>query len=312
MALIHFHLTPLPTVHQLVPHTPYFMSSNSRKQLFQGVLYIFGAIFLFAGSDALSKYLAGFYAVVMVIWIRYVVHSGLMLSVMLPHSGFAVFKTRQPGLQLLRGLCMVGTNMLFISALRYIPLAEGTAIVYLTPLIVTALSVPLMGEHITRLQWFAVTLGFIGVLVILRPGGALFTPVSLLAVGAAFTFSLYQLITRKLNTTDSSATTNLLSGLIGSAVLGCFAPFFWQSPSGYHALLLLALGASALVSHLLLTEAYHHANPSTLAPFTYGQLIFAGLIGYFAFGNIPDLFGFIGIAIICTSGILVMWHHQSR
>ena len=107
------------------------MPSHPKTQLLQGVLYIFGAIFLFAGSDALSKYLAGFYAVVMVIWIRYVVHSGLMLTVMLPRSGFAVFKTRQPGLQLLRGLCMVGTNMLFISALRYIPLAEGTAIVYL-------------------------------------------------------------------------------------------------------------------------------------------------------------------------------------
>ncbi|SNR74302.1 EamA domain-containing membrane protein RarD [Methylobacillus rhizosphaerae] len=287
------------------------MPQHSKTQILQGVLYIFGAIFLFAGSDALSKYLAGFYAVVMVIWIRYVVHSGLMLAVMLPHSGFTVFKTRQPGLQLLRGLCMVGTNMLFISALRYIPLAEGTAIVYLTPLIVTALSGSLLGERITRLQWFAVSLGFIGVLVILRPGGALFTPVSLLAVGAACTFSLYQLITRKLNTTDSSATTNLLSGLIGSTVLGCIAPFFWQSPSAYHSMLLLALGASALASHLLLTEAYHHANPSTLAPFTYAQLIFAGLIGYITFGNIPDIFGFIGIGIICASGMLVLWHQAN-
>lgn len=271
-----------------------------------------GAIFLFAGSDALSKYLAGFYAVVMVIWVRYVIHSGLMLAVLLPRSGLSIFKTRNPGLQLLRGLCMVGTNMLFISALRYIPLAEGTAIVYLTPLIVTALSGPLLGERITSLQWAAVLLGFIGVLVILRPGGALFTPVSLLAVGAAFTFSLYQLITRKLNATDSSATTNLLSGLIGSAVLGGIAPFFWQSPSAYHSVLLLGLGISALLSHLLMTEAYHHANPSTLAPFTYGQLIFAGLIGYVVFGHMPDIYGFSGIAIICASGMLVLWHKPKQ
>lgn len=285
------------------------MSQRSATQLLQGVLYTFGAIFLFAGSDALSKYLVDFYAVVMVIWIRYVVHSGLMLTVMLPHSGLAVFKTRRPGLQLLRGLCMVGTNMLFITALHYIPLAEGTAIIYLTPLIVTAVSVPLLGERITALQWFAVLLGFVGVLIILRPGGALFTPVSLLAVGAAVTFSFYQLITRELNATDSSATTNLLSGLVGSAVLGCIAPFYWHEPSVHHAFLLLLLGASALISHLLLTEAYRYAKPSTLAPFTYGQLVFAGLIGYLGFGNVPDLFGFAGIAIICASGLLVMWRH---
>ncbi|MFJ5444922.1 DMT family transporter [Methylobacillus methanolivorans] len=282
------------------------MTQDTKAQFLQGVLYICGAIFLFAGSDALSKYLAGFYAVVMVIWVRYVIHSGLMLSVLLPRHGLSIFKTCRPGLQLLRGLCMVGTNMLFISALRYIPLAEGTAIIYLTPLIVTVLSGPLLGERVRPLQWFAVSLGFIGVLVILRPGGVLFTPVSLLAVGAAFSFSFYQLITRKLNATDSSATTNLLSGLVGSAALTFVAPFFWQTPSAFHALLLLGLGISALLSHLLMTEAYHHANPATLAPFTYGQLIFAGLIGYIMFGHIPDLYGFLGIAIICASGILTL------
>lgn len=282
------------------------MTQDTKAQLLQGVLYICGAIFLFAGSDALSKYLAGFYAVVMVIWVRYVIHSGLMLSVLLPRHGLSIFKTSRPGLQLLRGLCMVGTNMLFISALRYIPLAEGTAIIYLTPLIVTVLSGPLLGERVRPLEWVAVSLGFVGVLVILRPGGVLFTSVSMLAVGAAFSFSLYQLITRKLNATDSSATTNLLSGLVGSAVLTFFAPFFWQTPSAFHALLLLGLGISALLSHLLMTEAYHHANPATLAPFTYGQLIFAGLIGYIMFGHMPDRYGFLGITIICVSGILTL------
>lgn len=282
------------------------MTQDTKAQLLQGVLYICGAIFLFAGSDALSKYLAGFYAVVMVIWVRYVIHSGLMLSVLLPRDGLSIFKTSRPGLQLLRGLCMVGTNMLFISALRYIPLAEGTAIIYLTPLIVTVLSGPLLGEKVRPLQWVAVSLGFVGVLVILRPGGVLFTPVSLLAVGAAFSFSFYQLITRKLNATDSSATTNLLSGLVGSAALTFVAPFFWQTPSTFHALLLLGLGISALLSHLLMTEAYRHANPATLAPFTYGQLIFAGLIGYIMFGHMPDLYSFLGITIICASGILTL------
>lgn len=273
----------------------------------QGILLICGAVFLFAGSDALSKYLAGFYAVVMVIWIRYLIHTGLMMAVFMPKQGIRMVRTKRPGLQLLRGLCMVATNMLFISALRYIPLAEGTSIVYLTPLIITALSGPVLNERVTPMQWVAVLLGFVGVLIIVRPGGALFTPVALLAVASACSFSIYQLVTRKLNGIDSSTTSNFLSGAIGSLVLAFFAPFYWEPPTLWHTALLLGLGISALASHLLLTKAYEYARPSTLAPFTYGQLIFAGLIGYVIFDHVPDLYAMAGISIICISGIMVVW-----
>jgi len=257
----------------------------------RGIFLICCAVFLFAGSDALSKYLTEFYPVVMVLWVRYVVHTLLMAALLMPKSGLAALKTERPGLQILRGFCMVGTNMFFISALRFIPLAEGTSIIYISPLIITAFSWPMLGERVSRSQWIAVLIGFIGVLIVVRPGGALFTPVSLLALAAALSFSLYQLIT------------GLLSGIITTVIL----PFFWKMPTLWYGLWMIGLGISALTSHMLMTQAYHHARPSILAPFTYLQLLFAGLIGYVLFDHIPDGIAMIGIIIICISGFIVAW-----
>jgi drug/metabolite transporter (DMT)-like permease len=271
----------------------------------KGILFICAAVFLFASSDALSKYLTNFYPVVMVLWVRYVVHISLMLVVLRPPSFHTLLATKNPKLQIIRGLCMVNTNLMFISALHYIPLAEGTAIVYLSPLIITALSGPLLGERIERLQWLAVVIGFIGVLFIVRPGGSMFHPVALLALGAALSFSLYQIITRKLNHTDSSSTTNFISGLVSTLVTSLLLPFFWKTPTLYYALLMVILGVSALVSHLWMTKAYQYAKPSTLAPFSYTQLLFAGLIGYLFFNQIPDFLGLVGMLIIVAGGLLV-------
>jgi drug/metabolite transporter (DMT)-like permease len=200
---------------------------------------------------------------------------------------------------------MANTNLMFISALHYIPLAEGTAIIYLSPLLVTAMSGPLLGEHITPIQWFAVGFGFVGVIFIVRPGGSMFHPVALLALGAAFSFSLYQIITCKLNHTDKSSITNFISGLICVLVTTVLLPFFWKTPTPYFTLLMLLLGISAVVSHLLMTKAYQHAKPSTLAPFSYTQLLFAGLIGYLFFDQIPDVIGLVGMLVIVAGGLLI-------
>ena len=272
----------------------------------KGILLISAAVFLFASSDALSKYLTNFYPVVMVLWVRYVVHVLLMLAVIRPSSLNTLIATKHPKQQIVRGLCMANTNLMFISALHFIPLAEGTAIIYLSPLLVTALSVPLLGERISRLQWLAVAIGFIGVLLIARPGGALFHPVALLALGAAFSFSLYQIITRKLNHTDKSSTTNFISGLVCVIITSVLLPFFWKAPNAYFLGLMILLGISALVSHLLMTKAYQHAKPSTLAPFSYLQLLFAGFIGYAFFDQLPDFFGLIGMLVIVVGGLLVL------
>jgi len=276
----------------------------------KGVIFLCAAVFLFASSDALSKYLTHFYPVVMVLWVRYVVHVLLMLAALRPPSVQSLLISKQPKLQLIRGLCMVCTNLLFISALGYIPLAEGTSIIYLSPLLVTAFSGPLLGEKITRLQWVAVMIGFAGVLLVVRPGGSVFHPVALLALGAAFSFSLYQVITRKLSHVDSSGTTNFISGLVSVVVTSVLIPFFWKTPTLYFAVLMVLLGVSALISHLLMTKAYLYAKPSTLAPFSYTQLLFAGFIGYAFFNQTPDGIGLVGMCIIVMGGLLVLMRQR--
>ena len=278
----------------------------SNEHPFKGVLFICGAVLLFSASDALSKYLTQFYPVVLVLWARYAVHVLLMLAAIRPPSVQSLLVCANPRLQLLRGLCMVTTNLLFISALRFIPLAEGTSIVYLTPLLVTVFSGPMLGERVGRLQWVAVLVGFVGVLIVVRPGSSLFQPVTLLALGSSCSFSLYQLITRKLNRSDSTTTTNFISGMVSVAVTSLMLPFCWVTPTWYFGALMVVLGMSALVSHLLMTQAYHYARPATLAPFTYTQLLFAGVIGYLFFHQLPDMLGLVGMLVIALGGLLVI------
>lgn len=219
-------------------------------QTLRGILLICAAVFLFASHDGLSKFLSGFYPIVMVVWARYLVH---------------------------------------------------------TLLLVTALSVPLLKEKVSLGQWLAVLTGFIGVLFIVRPGGALFTPAALFPLGSALCFGLYQLLTRMLANSDSPTTSNFLAGIFNTLIMSLLVPFFWQTPSLLHGLMMIALGGCGMGGHLLLTQAFRHAPPATLAPFSYGQIIFAGLLGLLVFGHVPDAWALLGILVICASGLVVAW-----
>ncbi|WP_407315322.1 DMT family transporter [Pseudomonas sp. nanlin1] len=286
---------------------------NGSAQPLRGIALICLAVLLFASHDALAKYLSGFYAIVMVVWARYVVHTLLMLVIFVPRTGLsAVVRTKRPGLQLVRALCLIATSVFFTTGLRYIPLAEATAVNFLAPLLVTALSVPLLKETVTRAQWLAVLAGFVGVLIVVRPGGALFTPAIILPLCSAFFFGLYQLITRKLAEVDSPTTSNFLSGIFNSLIMTALVPFFWSMPSWDHALFMIGLGTCGMLGHMLLTEAFRHAAPAMLAPFSYGQIIFAGLYGYLIFDHTPDIYGVVGIIVICISGLAVAFAQRRR
>ncbi|WP_047335874.1 DMT family transporter [Pseudomonas protegens] len=286
---------------------------NGAEHPIKGIALICLAVLLFASHDTLSKYLSAFYPIVMVVWARYVVHTLLMLVVFVPRSGFsAVVRTKRPGLQLLRALCLIGTSLLFTTGLRYIPLAEATAVNFLAPLLVTALSVPFLGERVSRAQWLAVLTGFVGVLIVVRPGGALFTPAILLPLGSALCFGFYQLLTRKLSGVDSPTTSNFLTGILNSLVMSALLPFFWSTPTLVHGLFMIGLGTCGMLGHMLLTQAFRHAAPAMLAPFSYGQILFAGLFGYLIFDHTPDQYALVGIAVICLSGLAVAWAQRKR
>jgi drug/metabolite transporter (DMT)-like permease len=282
------------------------------NQPFKGIMLIVVATFLFSSHDALSKYLSGFYPIIMVVWARYLVHTLLMAGIFLPQSGLSVLRTRRPLLQLLRALCLLCTSLFFTTGLQYIPLAEATAVNFLAPVLVTALSVPLLGEHVTRGQWIAVICGFIGVVIIVHPGGDLFTPAVLLPLCSALFFCFYQLLTRKLSNIDSPTTSNFFAGLCNTLVMSALVPFYWQVPSLGHGFMMVALGACGMTAHLFLTQAFRYAAPALLAPFGYCQIVFAGLLGWLLFAHTPTLTTVVGIAVICCSGLAAAWQQSRR
>lgn len=276
----------------------------------KGIALMVVATFMFASHDAMSKYLSGFYPIILIVWARYLVHTLLMAGIFLPQSGLRVLRTRRPLLQVLRALCLLGVSLLFTTGLMFMPLAEATSVIFLAPLLVTALSGPLLGERVSIGQWVAVSVGFMGVLIIVHPGGDLFTPAVLLPLSAALCFSLYQLLTRRLSTVDSATTSNFLAGLVNTLVMSALVPFFWYVPSFQHGLMMLALGGLGMAAHLLLTHAFRHAAPALLAPFGYVQIVFAGLLGLLIFGHTPDLTTLAGILVICLSGLAAAWQNR--
>ncbi|MCS3470030.1 drug/metabolite transporter (DMT)-like permease [Pseudomonas sp. JUb42] len=282
------------------------------NQPLKGIALLVLATFLFSSHDTLSKYLSGFYPIFMVVWVRYVVHTVLMACIFMPSAGLRVLRTKRPGLQALRAGCLLGTSLFFTTGLMYIPMAEATAINFLAPLLITALSVPLLGETVTRKQWAAVLVGFSGVLIIVHPGGELFTPASLLPLCSALCFAFYQLLTRMLSTYDSPTTSNFFAGLFNSLVMSALVPFFWQTPQLKHLPFMLALGTFGMVAHLLLTQAFRFAAPAMLAPFSYCQIVFAGLLGYIVFDHAPSLLAQLGITVICLSGLAAAWQQRIK
>jgi drug/metabolite transporter (DMT)-like permease len=278
-----------------------------------GIVLILCAGALLAIHDGVSKHLTHLYPLIMLIWARYVVQSAVMFFLFFPRMRWAIVRTRRPWLQLLRAMSLLSISVLFIGGLRYIPLGEATAVMFLAPLIVTVLSAVLLDEKVSIGQWLAVSAGFVGVLLIVRPGGTLFTPAILLPLSASFCFAVYQLLTRRLASTDHAVTSNFLSGLFGALILTTLLPgqYTLDMPT-VDLLFVLVLGLLAMTAHMLLSMALKYSTAATLAPFTYMQIIFAGLIGYFAFAHVPDRLSILGVLVISCSGLTVAYLQHRR
>ena len=284
------------------------MSDHSRPGL--GILLILCAGLLLSSQDALAKILASVYPVLLVACLRYWAQSVLMLALFAPRMGLGLVRTRRPLLQLARGLSLVAVTLLFYSGLRYMPLGEATAVIFLAPLVVVLLAVFWLKEQVSLGVWLAAGGGLLGVLLIVRPGGALFTPASLLPLAAAFCFGFYQLITQRLGSTDNPATSNFLTALVGSLGTSLLLPWIWQTPKLMDMLLMAALGGIAMTGHMLLTHAYRFASPAALAPFTYGQILTATLISALFFDHLPDAWAVLGMLVIILSGAALVWSQQ--
>lgn len=282
-------------------------SSDGRR----GIPWMLAAMVLFASINATAKYLILSYPVMQVVWARYTFHV-LMLVVLLGPSLPRVMATARPGLQVVRSCLLTVTTILFFNAISRIPLADTSAIMYTAPLLVTALSLPLLGEHVGRRRWAGVAAGFVGALVIIRPGAGVMQYAALLPLGAACTHALYQIATRRISASDRPLTTLAYTPLMGMLVTSAVVPFFWTPPDAEGWLLMAMLGMFGGIGHFFLIKAFQASPAATVAPFSYSNLIWATIYGYFLFGDLPDAWTVAGAVAIAASGLYIFGREQRR
>jgi drug/metabolite transporter (DMT)-like permease len=277
-----------------------------------GIALMVGAGFLFTVMDATAKYLGQRYPVVEVAWGRYL-FATLTLPLMASRGGgFASIRSNRLGLQLLRSLFLLGSTFFFWAAIKFIPLADATAIGFVGPLMVTALSVPILKERVGPRRWAAVVVGFLAALVIIRPGPGMANPAALLPLASASCFALYAICTRILSRSDGWATTLIWSASVGLVILSALAPFDWRTPDARGWVELAFLGLLGSLAHLLMILAYARAPASILAPMSYLQLIWSTVLGLALFGNFPDGWTLAGGGAIAASGLYVIHRERRR
>ncbi|MXP63434.1 DMT family transporter [Roseomonas sp. M0104] len=276
-----------------------------------GVALQLAAVAFFVAMDTTTKLMAAEYAIGQLIFARFLGHVLLVALLLRVFTGSLPWRSRAPGLQALRSLCLASANYLFSHALAHVPLADATAVNFASPLFTVAMAAVWLQEKVSPRRWLGVAVGLVGVGVALRPpfltGGPVPHWAIVLPLGTAFLYGVYQILTRKLAAVDDPRTTILHTGLAASAVTALAQPFVWQTPAGWGWGGLLALGALGAVGHGLLVLAFARAPASLLAPMSYTQLIWAVLASMLVFGDQPDRFTLLGAAIIAVGGLLVAW-----
>lgn len=275
------------------------------------ILLILGTMAIFVTTDTLAKYLMQTYSVAEVTWARFVFHMPVVLALMAAQRSRTVFRSRNLRNQIGRSVTQLASTLLFFLAIAYLPLATAVAIAFVQPLLVTALSVPLLGEKVGPRRWAAVVAGFAGALIIVRPGAGMHWA-ALLPLCMAFTSGLNQVMTRRVAVLDQPATSLLYNAVLGVAVMSLAAPFDWRPPDGAGWAMLAAVGLLGGAGHMLMILAFARAPASLLAPFSYTQLVWATLFGLVLFGDLPDRWTIIGAAVIVGSGLYVLYRERRQ
>ena len=262
--------------------------------------------------DGLAKYLSVDLPVLQIVWARYFFTVVITLSFIIIFFRKQLVWTSKPKLQLFRGLILLCANMLFFYAISIISLTKALTLAFVAPLIVTALSPFILGEIVGYRRWLAVIIGFIGSLIVIRPGLIEFNLATLAALGTGFFYGIYLIITRKLHTADSPLLTLLITGVVGAIILSTYMPFSWIEPSPNQWLFMFCIGLCASVGHFFLILSLKYADASKLAPFSYFEIVTNVIIGYYFFSDFPDIWTWVGLLIIINSGIYISIRERSR
>ncbi len=276
-----------------------------------GILFMCIACALFPVQNAFVKLLTGIYPFQQVVWVRLSVHLVLMCVVFLPRNGLGLLRTRSPIQQVICSAGLLGSTLFFFSSAKYVGVTEAIAISFISPLAVTFLAWPLLGERITVVRLASVVIGFAGVMIVIRPGSSVFQWASLMMLASAIFYAVYQIVVRRVAAVDSPATTAFYCALGCTLATSFLVPGHWKNPANWGDLaMMVSLGISGGFGHYCVARAFSYAPANLIAPLNYTQMIGSVAIGYLMFAEIPDVYTWCGSAVIIAAGLLVGW--QSR
>ena len=267
------------------------------------------AIGLFTVMDTIGKGLSARYPVPQVVWARYVFQLGWMLLLIPRIGAIGLVRTTRLGMNLVRGLLLAVATLFMFTAISFVPLADAYTVTFTAPLLITVFSIPLLGERVGWRRWSAVVAGFVGVLIVIRPGVGMPHWALALPLVTALGFALYQILTRKVAGTPGETSVAMLFYVasVGAVVTSALVPFFWRTVAPLDWVPMAAMGLLGGIGHLILIRALTIAPASLLAPFVYTQIVWALVLGYLVFGDLPSVWMLLGGAVIVASGLYVFY-----
>jgi drug/metabolite transporter (DMT)-like permease len=284
----------------IVPHRIAFVEDRRKA-----VLLFVTAITLLATMDMIVKFASSSLSTPQIMWGRYVAQLMAMILIVGPAGILSCVRSKVPGLHVVRALLLFAANFAFMAALRYLPLTEANMVGFASPLLLTALTYPVLGEKVGISRWAAVIAGFVGVVIVLQPGTAVFHWAALLPLLMAICAAFYHVLTPIVARTEDPVISIYFLGIIGAFAMSLVVPLYWTQPDVLGWAMLFVIGVLGTIGHLLIVRAFGHAPASMLAPFFYVHLIWAVIYGWLIFGDLPGLATIIGGALIIVSGIYV-------
>jgi drug/metabolite transporter (DMT)-like permease len=279
---------------------------------FKGIALILVSTVFLGTSDVTAKYLSATLPSIEIAWIRFLVFALIMTPAMVPGTPLYSMRTTRPGFQLMRGVALLGSSLLFISGLRYLPIAEASATGFVAPLFVTALSIVFLGESVGVRRWLATATGLLGVLIILRPGTGAFHAAAFFPIVSALCWAITLIMTRMMSGRELAITTMTYSSIAGLCVLSALVPFIWVAPSWHDILFGILIGVASTAGQWIVVLAFRYADASVLAPFSYSQLVWVSILGFLIFGEVPDIWTVVGAAFIVASGLYTAHRERVR
>ncbi len=274
----------------------------------QGVLFLIAAVACFAVLDTTVKYISAVVSVLLAVWFRYAFQAVVVSAAMLPLRGRSLLRTAHPRFQALRGALLLLVSILSFVSLSVMPVAEFTAIVMISPLMVTLLAAVFLKERVSPLRWALVVGGFVGALLIVRPGGGVLGWASLLPLVMVTAYASFQILTSRMARTEDPMTMHFYTGWTGALIMTAALPLIWQAiPDAQTLLLLCLVGLMGTIGHFLLILAFARAPASTLSPYLYAQIAFAMLGGWLVFSHVPDRPALLGMGLIALCGTTAAW-----